>query len=362
MSTASSSTARSFRRVPAYRTNSALPARRKPGGASSFVAIVLAAARARGAAPPQGDAAAPPTATVDVASLLLEMADFENLARKPEPFYTKAMASSYDRASHKGGEAWFDNYDVGQYVRTDNNAGRTEHVLADLKGPGAMARFWSANPTSRQVTRFYFDGESAPRIEAPLQALFSGGALFGPEFSYVSGTGGNLYYPIPYAASLKITVEEKDRPVRLYYEIDYRTYRPGTAVRTFDPAAAAAREDVQRRVARDLAHPRPASPPGESRRIEERLTIPPGETRALPPVLGEHAVYTLSARVPDTRESLAWDDPRRAHNALRFLLLQIDFDGARSIETPLGDFFGSAPGLNPYENLFGLDYVFLVRE
>ena len=54
----------------------------------------------------------------------------------------------------------------------------------------------------------------------------------------------------------------------------------------------------------------------------------------------------------DTRESLKWDDPLRAHNAYRFLLLDIRFDGEKSVLTPLGDFFGSAPGVNPYENLF----------
>ena len=58
-----------------------------------------------------------------------------------------------------------------------------------------------------------------------------------------------------------------------------------------------------------------------------------------------------STRVLDTRESQEWNDPKRAHNAYRSLILEIAFDGEKSIETPLGDFFGSAPGVNPYENL-----------
>ena len=52
------------------------------------------------------------------------------------------------------------------------------------------------------------------------------------------------------------------------------------------------------------------------------------------------------------QESQDWDDPERAHNAYRFLLLAVSFDGEQSITTPLGDFFGSAPGINPYANLF----------
>jgi hypothetical protein len=171
-----------------------------------------------------------------VARLLGEMTDLESLARRPEPFYTHATSSSYSRESHKGGAAWFDNKDVGQYVRTETHDGRTEHVLADIAGPGAITRFWSANPTLTNTIRFYFDGETAPRLECPLAELFSGSAaLFGPEFSYVSGTGGNLYFPLPYARSLVITIEQKDRPVRLYYEIGHRTYEGGTRVDGDEP-------------------------------------------------------------------------------------------------------------------------------
>jgi len=290
---------------------------------------------------------------ISVGTLLEEMVNFEDLARRPEPFFKQAMASSYDRKSHEGGVAWFDNYDVGQYVRTETNDGRKEHVLADLTGPGAITRFWSANPTSENVTRFYFDGQMQPGIEVPLAALFDGTTgPFGPDFSYVSGTGGNLYYPIPYASSLKITVEEKDKPLRLYYEIGYRTYPEGTVVETFDSQKAGSWEDVQTRVARALCRPEPAPAPPGSEWISRRLTVPAGQTCRLPDVRGEKAVYSWSARVLDAKESLIWDDPQRVHNAYRFLILEVAFDGEAAIATPLGDFFGSGPGVNPYENLF----------
>ncbi|MCK7490869.1 MAG: hypothetical protein MZW92_03060 [Comamonadaceae bacterium] len=50
------------------------------------------------------------------------MVDLENLAMRPDPFFKQAQASSYDRDSHKGGESWFANRDVGQYVRTETTA------------------------------------------------------------------------------------------------------------------------------------------------------------------------------------------------------------------------------------------------
>ena len=226
-------------------------------------------------------------------------------------------------------------------------------MVADLKGPGAVTRFWSANPQNSNVTRFYFDGEAEPRIEVPLKALFTGmTAPFGPDFSYLSGTGGNLYYPLPYASALKITVEELEKPLRLYYEIGYRSYPAGTAVKTFDPREANTWEDVQMQVGQALARPEAVAAPQNSEWIRRGVTIPPGETFSLPAVTGEKAVFQWCARVLDTRESDDWNDPQRAHNAYRFLLLDIRFDGEESIAAPLGDFFGSAPGVNPYENLF----------
>ena len=294
-----------------------------------------------------------PSGILDVQAFLREMADYENLSRIPEPFFKQASSTSFSRESHKGGKDWFHNMDRGWYVRTETTEGRKEHVLLDEKGPGAVTRFWTANPANVNMVRFYFDAEDLPRISVPFKELFNGKtAPFGPEFSYISGTGGNLYYPLPYSDSLKITIEEEEKPLSLYYEIGYRTYPPGTAVKSFHPEEAATWSEVQGKVAKALASPAAVPAPEGSDRVRKDVTIAPGKTFVLPVISGEKAVYEWSVKVNDLRESLDWEDPYRAHNAYRFLLLEVVFDGEESIEVPLGDFFGSAPGVNAYENFF----------
>ena len=231
--------------------------------------------------------------------------------------------------------------------------GRTEHVLADLTGPGTITRFWTANPSSTNIIRFYFNGEDNARISIPFKNLFNGETTpFDSVFSYISGTGGNLYYPIPYSESLKITIEEKEKPIRLYYEIGYRTYPVKTNIETFNPKKTETWADTQIKVIQLLSHPEEVKTQTDSELITKSLTIASGESLSLPEIRGEKAIYSLSARIVNTQESSDWDEPYNPHNAYRNIILSINFDGEKSIYTPLGDFFGSAPGVNPYENLF----------
>ena len=127
---------------------------------------------------------------------------------------------------------------------------------------------------------------------------------------------------------------------------------PARASRPSIPAKAGRWEALQAQIGRALARPEPASIPRNTEWISRRIVVQPGETATVAAVEGEKAVLEWSARVLETNERGPWTDPKRAHNALRFLVLGIDFDGEKSVATPLGDFFGSGPGINPYQNLF----------
>lgn len=294
-------------------------------------------------------AAAP---TITVQTLLREMADLNRLTW-PLP-YSHAQASSYDRASNPGPhQDWFANGDSGNFVRIEHVEGRTEYVLADLKGPGVVDRFWSANPCG--VVRFYFDGETSARFTANLQQLLTGKyPHIGFPFAYDASHGENMYFPIPYAKSLKITVDDslKEKPTSLYYHVGFRTYPAGTSVESFDPSVLPTLDDEMGQVAKQLTS-------GWSRNCDwariRRVQASPHERVTALSLAGSGVIRRFMIQIPFplSRKTAptSWSDPAASQNVLRNLLLTIAADGKTCVSAPLGDFFGSAPGLNPYKTL-----------
>lgn len=274
-------------------------------------------------------------AQITVASLLAEMSDLDRLSFPAG--YRTAQSSSYDRASKSPTEDWFANGDAGKFLRVEEHDGRREHVMADLIGPGAVVRIWSANPAG--VVRFYFDGESQARLTAPLAELLRGKtAPFGDAYAYESSRGCNIYFPFPYRKSLKITVDESGDVRGLYYHVGYRSYGPDASVATFDPTSL----DVPPAIATPAQRGEWATASG-SGRVKSTTSLS---------LKGVGIVRLLEVDVSASmgRVSEAWNDPKAIHNILSSNLITIEADGERAVVAPLGDFFGSAPGLTPYRS------------
>jgi len=271
-------------------------------------------------------------ASISMDRLCAEAFDLDRLARSPEPAFAAAQASSFDRASTEPGkESWFANGDAGHFVDTVRRGNRTEFVLTRLQGPGVVTRFWSANPVG--TLRMRFDGEEDPRLECRLADWLSGGfGLSREPWSYRSAGGWNSYLPIPFSRSLEITVDdsEGDQVRWLYYHVGYRRYGPHVAVAS--PTADELREDREASIA-GLAE-------GAGRTVPLRATVGPGEAVRLAQVGGPAIGRVLELRV-------APDDPR----LLRWLWLQIRFDGKLRVSAPIGDFFVSGTGIRPFRTL-----------
>ena len=283
-------------------------------------------------------------------SLLAEIIDFDSITRWPEPEFTCSQASSYDRAKVAPDKpGWFANSDQNQFIRTETYQGRAEKVMLDVDGPGCLVRFWLTTDKNKQGTlRIYLDHEPDPALTFPAYDLLSGNLNIGPPLAQPhpgyqpGGNGGNtLYLPIPYARHCKVTWEEAGQSSR-YYQINYRTYAQGAAVRTFSRAALEVARPTLAQVNRALLNP-PQKPEGRAFIRETVLSANEELLLALP--LGPSAVRQLELRVPSGQQI-------SAERALRSLIIQLDFDGERTVWCPASDFFGSGVGLNEVKSWY----------
>jgi hypothetical protein len=290
------------------------------------------------------------TNEISVQTLLHEMTDLNRLARRSNPTYTTAQSSSYDRASKAPDQPnWFANGDAGQFIRVESKNGQNEYVMADLKGPGTVVRFWSANPAG--VVRFYFDGENVPRLMCPLNTLLGGQfPNIADPFAYVASSGWNMYFPIPYAKSLKITVDQAGSGI--YYHVNYRTYSSNASVKSFTTDQLPALKDLILQTGKILLDPdKRTLPIGTVTQKIEKKSIASGSS-FVKSISGKNkAVYELSIRVlnPQPSKNEKWTSPKQLHNILRLAEIKIECDNELCVLTPLGDLFGSAPGLNPFK-------------
>lgn len=295
---------------------------------------------------------APKAPIVSEATLLNEMTDRDALARLPYPAYVTRQFSSYDRrAVSPGRPGWFGNDDWSMFVRTEINHGRTEHVLMDADGPGAIVRFWmtfAGKECGRGTLRIYVDHSAEPVLEAAAFEIVSGDRVAGePLAASVSPLmrhdrrGHNLYYPIPYAKHCKVTYEsdnvyagpepeKRKGSENVYYNIECRTYTGPVRVISYTGVCDdSLRKTVEStRKALTTAQKAMRSP---SKRVIDPIetTLAPGQT-AGPTVRGSRAIREITLRLK------AEDLPQ----ALRSTVMSIRFEGEQTVWVPVGDFFG----------------------
>lgn len=130
----------------------------------------------------------------DFTSLLESQCNFDRLYEKPG--YRTGMASSYDRT--------LGNNDATGYISQENG----RYLIADLKGPGAVMRLWSANPFGE--IWIYLDDSKEPVIHKGFREMFLGG--FPPFTGPFAGVQRKeevngyhwAYIPTPFARSCRI--------------------------------------------------------------------------------------------------------------------------------------------------------------
>ena len=275
--------------------------------------------------------------------LLREMIDMERLSTVPHPGVECDQQSSYDRKSvTPGNEDWFANGDRGRFIREEKHDGRTEYVMAEMEGPGAILRLWSANPQDGGTIRIYIDDLDRPALEADFLALTSSQMPEFPDpFSGIRARGANLYFPMPYQERCKVTVDIG----KLYYHVGYRTFPKGTEVEAFSMELMPRLRSTMGEVGRILAQPAERFTLAGAQRDATEAMLGPGIEVVLSELDGPAAIVRMELEVDVPTEQL--------FAALREPVLTIRFDDEKEpcVWAPLGDFFGSTPGINPHESL-----------
>jgi hypothetical protein len=299
---------------------------------------------------------------VTLGTLLKEMVAREQLAMFPERDYTTEQFSSYDRRSVKPDEEnWFANQDNTNFIRREVTENGDEWVMFDSQYPGAIVRWWMTfwGTGGEGIIRIYLDGAAKPVVEGTAFEVVSGGKIVGPplstsvsELTPYDKRGHNLYFPIPYGKSCKITYQNKDiitnekgeivdKSAAIYYIINYRKYNAETRIESFtrNSITSYARELSEAQLS--LAMPFDkllATPPTESMKMRKLAS---GATMKLA-LSGANYIKALSMQLE------AEDLPQ----ALRSTILSVSFDQRETLKIPVGDFFGTGYEINPYETYY----------
>lgn len=289
-------------------------------------------------------------AEISLSTLLTEMGRYESVATWPSPEFRCLQISSYDRTTVAPDQSgWFANDDHTQFIRTDEIQGRKERVMMDADGPGCIVRFWLTTIKNKKGTlRIYLDGQETPALAFPAYDLLTGDlklaeplALPHPGYSPTENGGNTLMLPIPYAKHCKVTWEEAGEGPR-YYQINYRSYAPGTVVKTFTLQDVNASSRQIAETSEALLSPPPIA---GGKRLTMDTALPAGKSATLELPSGSASVRAFEFRLTSA-------DPAKVDAALRSTIVRFQFDGDETIWCPASDFFGSGVGVNELKSWY----------
>lgn len=251
------------------------------------------------------------------------------------------------RSSHCPSGCRFDRTSDGdpRFLRIEDG----EAVIFDEPGAGAVVRIWMTQgpgvsaPLDPAIRlRIRLDGESAPRIDLPLPALFDGSTpgLTPPlAFDRDESSGGNvLYLPIPYRKGCKISLVGAEHE-RIWFQITFHRLAQAGGISTYTGS-----EDLsawRALLLRTGGDPWPDSQTAPGARTDSgSASLTPGGAVAIPAPSAPGYLRAIRLRTSD-----------RGAERLR---LKLTFDGEARTDLPLADFFGvRGAAVPPRGLLFG---------
>jgi hypothetical protein len=294
------------------------------------------------------------TSIVSLTTLLNEMSDPRSLTKDSVPSYQSFQSSSWDREElkGKGTKEWFANKDYDNYIRKEENGKRTEWVIMDAKGPGAITRWWipQISLLGNRIVRIYLDDNPVPVIEENYEKLINGSSFVKWPFAFTSSDekdakyqyslpvghprqmGADIYLPIPFAKACRVTLDDSV----FYYCIDYRMYKTGTRVKTFSKKEFNGDKELMASVARKLqlsANTRYAT-------LKKAGILEKSQILKIDLPSGPHAINGIYLKI----------NSRNNKQMNRATILQVVVDGKQTVWSPVSEFFGGGIYARPAKN------------
>ena len=313
--------------------------------------------------PSGADAQANAPGTITLQSLVERMVNRDAVAEFPGYANVTGEETSKDPRAREVAGYFYADDDGGNFQRDVVISGRTEHVMVDVTGPGAMTRFFVAGPSfAGHTIRFYLDGSTTPVLTSDLNTLMTGGSFVGTPFVYASGpanintpysgtvpSGLNLYLPIPFAKQMLITYDGPDNvsptnqpaPI-LDFVWEYERFTPATTVVSFEPSQFTSNKTALATYYTQLSATANTTLPTATAYTNSSATTFFNANLAA----GASATYTLPSGANALR--LLQANVGTSSAALEGINLTISFDGdAYAVDAPIGNFFGTGPAIHP---------------
>lgn len=269
--------------------------------------------------------------TINFDNLMNEITDRKAQTWFPEPAYSTYQASSWNRIK-RNQETWFANQDYDHYIRTEKNGERTEYVIMEAKGPGAITRWWFPNKESlaKITVRIYMDNNPIPVIEENYANFINGTSFVKEPFGFSASdnknakfqVGANCYLPIPFAESCKVTLDDKP----FYYGINYRIYKNGTKVMPFSKEIFNKYKSKVQKAGAVIVTENVSS----SFTAQKSAVIAKDQQIEIDLPAGTKAINAIHLKI----------NSRNNKQMNRAAVLQIAFDGRQTVWSPVSEFFG----------------------
>lgn len=269
---------------------------------------------------------------VNLTSLTREICDLGRLAHLDNP--AAHIETSFDRS---GG-----NDDFNNVLRKEADGWA---VLADLKGPGYVSRFWfTGAENGKYPLRFYFDNEKTPRIDTNLEDFCGGKTPFLPPLAAYEPFCWFSFVPLPYRKRLVITTREGGFKAggnpKLFFQVNYCNLPAKTIVESFPKVLSTAESNalIQAGIKLKQLAQNPPLPP-DLRQTTNTLTIPPKQAVNILQLSGPAVIRELRLTPDMTAITSAVQRNEIMFNTV--LRIYWDKNEKPSVEVPLGNFFGS---------------------